>query len=222
MNRRAPKMPAKRAGPFYAHLTAKDSKQSPIQYKHLRFVFIIYSSPNKGPALHIVLFSRIVWSMEAALQQAAAIRPQKRICNPFTFRTRVPIWQKPFLPTPCSTCMAGKWISIYGSISLIIAHSFLSGPESTLAAEHWSAPRDGLMASNLPGRWRLFGWYYQVNSITVTVDFFILLLWACHLPFLGLHYTLAMACRGLITCVSSFLNISSYSHGGNDELIFFY
>lgn len=136
LNRRAPKMPAKWSGPFYAHLTAKDSKQSPIQYKHLRFVFIIYSSTNKGPALHIVLFSRIVWSMEAALQQAAAIRPQKRICNPFTFRTRVAIWQKPFLPTPFSTCMAGKWISIYGSISLIIAHSFLSGPESTLAAEH--------------------------------------------------------------------------------------
>lgn len=115
--------------------------------------------------------------------QKAVIRLQQRICNPFTFRTRVAIWQEPFLPTPCSTCMAGKWISIYGSISLIIAHSFLSGPESTLAAEHWSAPKDGLMASNLPGRWRLFCWYYQVNSITVTVDFL-----SC--------------CFGLVTCPS--------------------
>ncbi len=37
-----------------------------------------------------------------------------------------------------SSCLlhtAGKWISIYGSVSLIVAHSFLSGPQSTSQAE---------------------------------------------------------------------------------------
>jgi len=80
-------------------------------YKHLLFVFITYLSAD------------LCFPLFPALSDGSAL---------FVIHSpSEPIRQG--LST-CSLCTAGKWISIYGSVSVIVAHSFLSG-QSTSQAE---------------------------------------------------------------------------------------
>lgn len=91
-------------------------------YKHLQFVFITYLSSD----LCFSLFSALTGRRSFGLRSVCVIlSPSEQEWRPIRRGL-----------SSRSTCAAGKWISIYGSVSLIVAHSFLSGPQSTSQAEH--------------------------------------------------------------------------------------
>lgn len=114
------------------HVLPRRTKTEP--YKHIWFVLIFYLALEKKKVLRppFLEFSVNLCTLSGLYGQEKPCHDSspawKHVYNPLTFRTRGKRWRA--RDTDIHP-MAGKWISIYGFISLIMVHSPLSGLELT-------------------------------------------------------------------------------------------